>query len=118
MVLDGLRTSCRTGSDEGDRVARIVCRCGFAEVGARLKESRTVKLVTEMYSSELAVWQNLFFADLLLQSAAGKAFGLPNALQPKWRAVCLGDTLHESADFSSLEVEQADTATLLFSMSK
>lgn len=60
--------------------------------------------------------KNLFFADL--SAAAGKAFGLPNALQPKWRAVCLGDTLHESADFSSLEVEQADTATLLFSMSK
>ena len=55
--------------------------------------------------------KNLFFADL---SAAGKAFGLPNALQPKWRAVCLGDTLHESADFSSLEVEQADTATSFF----
>ena len=58
--------------------------------------------------------KNLFFADLLLQSAAGKAFGLPNALQPKWRAVCLGDTLHESADFSSLEVGQADTATSFF----
>ena len=55
MVLDGLRTSCRTGLDGGDRVAQIVCRCGFAEVGARLWESRTVKLVTEMYSSELAL---------------------------------------------------------------